>query len=107
MRPVPSHEPNGGESTMEEAPNEVRPAGDPQCLATLKARYGDLIARYVHRRTDCPQEAARVVDAVFRTAASQRDTLPSTPLPWLIATARHECARALTGGSHAVRSLRR
>jgi len=45
-------------------------------VASLQARHGDLIARYVYRRTESPQDAERVLDAVFRTALDERDTSP-------------------------------
>jgi DNA-directed RNA polymerase specialized sigma24 family protein len=62
--------------------------------ANLRARHGDLIARYVNRRTDSPHEAAAIIDSVFQTAAENRDRVPVHALPWLIATARRECAAA-------------
>lgn len=62
--------------------------------ASLRAQHGDLLARYVNRRTDTPHEAAAILDSVFQAAAQHRDRVPAHPLPWLIATARSECAAA-------------
>lgn len=70
------------------------PAGDRMELASLRARHGDVIARYVNRRTESPYEAAQILEAVFQAAADRHGTLPANALPWLIATARHECAEA-------------
>lgn len=67
-------------------------------VASLQARHGDLIARYVHRRTESPQDARRVLDAVFRAAVDERDTVPAHALPWLIAAARSHCAQTVRRG---------
>lgn len=82
------------------------PATDRMRMMSLRARYGDLIGLYVRRRTCSPGAAAEVVDAVFRAAAAQWNAVPAEPLPWLLATARHECAEVcraarLTGSGDA------
>jgi DNA-directed RNA polymerase specialized sigma24 family protein len=77
-----------------EKANARLPASDRMWAASLRARYGDLIARYVTRRTDSPHEAAAILDSVFLAAAENRDHVPAHALPWLIATARRECAAA-------------
>ena len=79
-------------------PHRQVSAADRLWIASLQARHGDLIARYVHRRTESPEDAQRVLDAVFRTAVDERDTIPAHALPWLIATARSQCAQALRRG---------
>jgi DNA-directed RNA polymerase specialized sigma24 family protein len=81
-------------STRVRAQDRLRASG-------LRARHGDLISLYVHRRTESPQEATRIIDEVFRAAAEHHDRLPEHPLPWLIATARHECATARHSASPA------
>jgi DNA-directed RNA polymerase specialized sigma24 family protein len=68
------------------------PAADRMWAAGLRTRHGDLIGRYVSRRTDSPHQAAAILDSVFQAAAEQRDRVPAHALPWLIATARRECA---------------
>ena len=79
-------------------PHRQVSAADRMWVASLQARHGDLIARYVHRRTESPQDAQRVLDAVFGTAVDERDTIPAHALPWLIATARRQCAQTLRRG---------
>ena len=79
-------------------PHRPVSAVDRMLVASLQARHGDLIARYVYRRTESPQDAERVLDAVFRTAADERDTIPAHALPWLIATARSQCAHTIRRG---------
>ena len=79
-------------------PHRSVSAADRMCGATLRARHGDLIARYVQRRTESPQDAERVLDAVFRAAVDERDTVPEHALPWLIGTARRLCAHNLRRG---------
>jgi DNA-directed RNA polymerase specialized sigma24 family protein len=79
-------------------PHQKVSAADRMWIASLQARHGDLIARYVHRRTGSPQDAQRVLDAVFQAAVDERDTIPAHALPWLIATARSQCAHALRRG---------
>ena len=74
------------------------PATDRMRVMILRARYGDLIGLYVRRRTRSPGVAAEVVDAVFRAAADRWDAVPVDALPWLLATARHECADAYRAG---------
>jgi hypothetical protein len=69
-------------------------AADRLWVAGLRARHGDLISRYVQRRTGSPAVAEQVCDAVFRRALQERDTVPGHALPWLIATARRYCAQA-------------
>jgi DNA-directed RNA polymerase specialized sigma24 family protein len=71
-------------------------AGEPDLyrLIELHARYFDIIDRYVRHRAPCRDQAGRVVDAVFQHAAAHLAEIPDPPLPWLIATARHECAEA-------------
>jgi DNA-directed RNA polymerase specialized sigma24 family protein len=63
-------------------------------LIELRARYCDIIDRYVRHRAPCRDQADRVVEAVFQHAAAHLAEIPDQPLPWLIATARHECAEA-------------
>ncbi len=64
----------------------------------LQARYHDLIDRYVRRRVTDSQDADRVVSRVFARMAADIAEMPDRPLPWLIATARHECAAIRLGG---------
>jgi DNA-directed RNA polymerase specialized sigma24 family protein len=79
-------------------PHRQVSAVDRMWVASLQARHGDLIARYVHRRTESPQDAQRVLEAVFRAAVEERDTIPAHALPWLIANARRHCAQTLRRG---------
>ena len=74
------------------------PAADRMRVMSLRARYGDLIGLYAQRRTRSPGVAADVVDAVFRAAADRWDAVPADVLPWLLATARRECADARRAG---------
>jgi DNA-directed RNA polymerase specialized sigma24 family protein len=79
-------------------PHRQVSAADRMWVASLRARHGDLIARYVHRRTESPQDAERVLEEVFQAALDERDTIPAHARPWLIATARSQCAQALRRG---------
>lgn len=75
-------------------------AGTPDHVATadrlwaaqLRARHGELIARYARRRLATDEHADHVLDQVFTQAAVNRGELAGPALPWLIAKARGECA---------------
>ena len=65
---------------------------------SLWARYGDLIGLCVRRRTRSRGVVADDVDAAVRAAVDRGDAVPADALPWLVDTARHECADACRPG---------
>lgn len=60
----------------------------------LHARYVQIIEPYVRHRIPDQATADRVVAAVFHAAVQAGPEIPDPALPWLIATARRECAEA-------------
>jgi DNA-directed RNA polymerase specialized sigma24 family protein len=69
------------------------PVGHPFRLFEAHARHHDVIERYVANRVPDPELAQQVVAAVHQQAAERIAEAPEHLLPWLIAIARHECAR--------------
>ena len=59
----------------------------------LHARYVQIIEPYVRHRVPDQETADRVMAAVFHAAVEAQE-IPDPALPWLIAVARRECARA-------------
>lgn len=67
-------------------------ADDRMWANQLRARHGDLIARYAQRRLGSLDQANQVTQAVFAHAAANRSQIAEPALPWLIAAARARCA---------------
>lgn len=59
----------------------------------LQAQYVDVIEMYVRRRVADPVQAERVLRDVFVAADADAVGFRARPLPWLIGSARRECAR--------------
>jgi len=85
---------------MVAATHELPAPPDRLSPAQLRAQYEDLIDRYVRRRVSDGEQAERIVRDVFLRAGANPAQVRATPLPWLIGTARRECAQARTGNAY-------
>lgn len=81
-----------GPSRQHPRPSEGR-AEDRMWANQLRARHGDLISRYAQRRLGSLEQADQVTQDVFAHAAANRSQVGEPALPWLIATARAQCAQ--------------